>query len=609
MKSKLYLFMLSGLLTYFSFFSLNGQSLFVRGDCNDDGKVDLADPIFNLNYLFGDGRSFCMDAHDTNDDNVVNIADPIYNLNYLFNDGSPPPEPFSGNVCGIDPTSDGGEDELGCLRGCDYLNTKKSPWPKFRHDLKNTGRTDFTGPPTPVLAWKYKTNDGIVSSPSIGRDGTIYFGAGWNFEGGLDHNLYALNPDGTLKWSFEGEDGFFSSPAVDEDDTLYISCLDGYLYAVEDWITEGHLKWKLSLNHHFSLSSPAIGRDGMIYVGSPGFEFFSVYPDGEVNWSYSSRWCIISSPAIDDNNLLYIGSKDHYLYIFEPDSPNPVNFFSSGSFYDGHFLDSSPAIGADGTIYIGSDPYGGTGIDPVVTPTNFWAINPDGSLKWSFDTEDGVESSPAIGPDGTIYFGSYDSYLYAITDEGTEGKLKWKFKTGDQIDGSPTVDGDGIIYFGSRDSTLYALYPDGTVKWTFQAEGGFESSPAIDDSGYLYIGSFDGYLYAVGTGGPDVGIQSVDFPEFLEPEIEYIPRAAVRNFRGDPEETEVSCVITDETGTVFSDHKSLEIPGGESVYIDFKSWITKSNLTAEYRITVTTHLADDENLLNNEVTVIREVRR
>jgi len=43
-----------------------------------------------------------------------------------------------------------------------------------------------------------------------------------------------------------------------------------------------------------------------------------------------------------------------------------------------------------------------------------FAINPDGTLKWSYTTSGAVVSSPAIDADGTIYFGSIDGNLYAI---------------------------------------------------------------------------------------------------------------------------------------------------------------------------------------------------
>jgi len=73
---------------------------------------------------------------------------------------------------------------------------------------------------------------------------------------------------------------------------------------------------------------------------------------------------------------------------------------------------SSPAIGSDGTVYVGSD------------DGNLYAVNPDGTEKWHFTTGIPVRSSPAIGPDGTVYVSStrslpkvafgFESNLYAI---------------------------------------------------------------------------------------------------------------------------------------------------------------------------------------------------
>ncbi|MGB4458065.1 MAG: PQQ-binding-like beta-propeller repeat protein, partial [Defluviitoga tunisiensis] len=39
------------------------------------------------------------------------------------------------------------------------------------------------------------------------------------------------------------------------------------------------------------------------------------------------------------------------------------------------------------------------------------------SLKWKYETWGLINSSPAIGSDGTIYVGSGDYYLYAIQGE------------------------------------------------------------------------------------------------------------------------------------------------------------------------------------------------
>ena len=45
---------------------------------------------------------------------------------------------------------------------------------------------------------------------------------------------------------------------------------------------------------------------------------------------------------------------------------------------------------------------------------------------WEFETGDGVYSSPAIGSDGTVYVGSLDKKLYAIkTDSKGPAKSPW----------------------------------------------------------------------------------------------------------------------------------------------------------------------------------------
>ena len=56
-----------------------------------------------------------------------------------------------------------------------------------------------------------------------------------------------------------------------------------------------------------------------------------------------------------------------------------------------------------------------------------YAVNPDGTKKWEFETGDAVLSSPSIGSDGTVYVGSFDNKLYAINPKN--GYKLWEFKT------------------------------------------------------------------------------------------------------------------------------------------------------------------------------------
>jgi hypothetical protein len=84
---------------------------FVRGDANQDGAMNISDPIALLNYLFaGEANISCLDAGDVDDDREVTITDGVYCLNFLFGNGKSPVEPFE--RCGIDPTID----DLSCDR-------------------------------------------------------------------------------------------------------------------------------------------------------------------------------------------------------------------------------------------------------------------------------------------------------------------------------------------------------------------------------------------------------------------------------------------------------------------------------------------------------------
>ncbi|MFC1906509.1 PQQ-binding-like beta-propeller repeat protein [Chloroflexota bacterium] len=91
-----------------------------------------------------------------------------------------------------------------------------------------------------------------------------------------------------------------------------------------------------------------------------------------------------------------------------------------------------------------------TGVSPYDTS------HVNGTVKWSFETGAGIESSPVIGKDRTIYVGSHDGKLYAINPDGTK---KWRFTgaRGSGIISSPAIGADGTIYFGSWNKKLYAV--------------------------------------------------------------------------------------------------------------------------------------------------------
>ncbi len=77
---------------------------FRRGDCNDDGYVDISDAIGILFFQFMGSALSCVDAADADDDSETGITDVIYLLSHLFLEGPVPRDPYPG--CGPDVNND-----------------------------------------------------------------------------------------------------------------------------------------------------------------------------------------------------------------------------------------------------------------------------------------------------------------------------------------------------------------------------------------------------------------------------------------------------------------------------------------------------------------------
>jgi len=310
---------------------------------------------------------------------------------------------------------------------------------------------------------------------------------------------------------------FYSSPAVGADGTVYVGSIDGYVYALKaDGIT---LKWKYQTAGSV-YSSPAVGADGIVYVGSVDGYVYALRADGSdvdrLKWKYQTGEQINinlnfiggkvrSSPAVGADGTVYVGSDtpDGYLYALRADGSDVDRL--KWKYRTGGSVESSPAVGADGIVYVGSD-------DGYV-----YALKADGRdedrLKWKYKPgeqipEWAVRSSPAVGADGTVYVGSMDGYVYALKPEGSdEDRFKWKYQTGGGVYSLPAVGADGIVYVGSVDGYVYALRADGSdvdrLKWKYRTGGSVESSPAVGADGIVYVGSDDGYFYALNADGRD----------------------------------------------------------------------------------------------------------
>jgi len=225
----------------------------------------------------------------------------------------------------------------------------------------------------------------VYSSPAIASGGTV-------FVGGMDGNFYAIHPEKGDKWFPLSYDAIYSSPAIAADGTVYIGSNDWNLYAVSP---SEMREWPPKTEDDLFFGpdeDECENQDECDFGNNP----FALYSAGD---ALAEDAAISSSPAIGQDGTIYVGSRDSHLYAIHPDGNLKWKFKT------GNEIDASPAIGSDGVIYVGS------------LDGNVYAVKPDGTQKWKYETGGEVWSSPIISADGTVYVGSTDGKLYAFASE------------------------------------------------------------------------------------------------------------------------------------------------------------------------------------------------
>jgi outer membrane protein assembly factor BamB len=307
----------------------------------------------------------------------------------------------------------------------------------------NDGKVYALDPADGSQKWVFATDtpSAITSSPAIGADGALYFGDG-------NGDLYAVTSSGVKKsgWTVNpvniGAGPIESSPAIGADGTIYIGSDDASLYAVDP--ANGTVNWTFADAGDALNSSPAVGTDGTVYIGSVDNSFYAVTSAGVAKptfAAFATLGDVHSSPAIGADGTVYFGSNDSKFFAMDPDT----GLEKWGVPYNaGQPINSSPVIGVSGDIYFADDGGDLNAVTTLGAAVAGWPLAIGNPL-----------TSPSIGADGTIYIGSDDTNFYAI-DPATRAN-KWTFSPGVPIDSPAAIASDGTVYFGADDKRLYAL--------------------------------------------------------------------------------------------------------------------------------------------------------
>jgi hypothetical protein len=209
---------------------------------------------------------------------------------------------------------------------------------------------------------------GIMFSPS---GDTMYF-KDENIQFGSAGALKSTDLEGNINWSFNPGIINWGLPLIDNQNNVYVLGRDtvlgeNFLFAVSP---SGNLKWKYGITGYNKVTAPTIDKNGNII-----FHAF-------VNGNREYQTAIIS--------LDYNGNENWKTILdFEIDTYQ-------------NWIDHELVCDAEGKVYFGTS-----------IASYFGCIDSDGTILWTLDMGDlEYDSCPAIGSDGTLYIGAHKSSTF-----------------------------------------------------------------------------------------------------------------------------------------------------------------------------------------------------
>ena len=332
----------------------------------------------------------------------------------------------------------------------------ESPWPKFRCNTLQNGRSTLVVEAGDRQPWSYPTGKGIFSSPVIDSAGTVYIGS-------ADHYFYALASDRTLKWRFATGDIIDSSALLDDKGRVYFGSGDGHVYCLDR--DTGEEVWKFRA-----------------HTAAEVTEEYGIK-------TYNLNWFEGNVAMLPDGTIL-AGNDNYLLYALDREIGDLLKVYPANE-----MIWSCPAVNpSTGRVFFTSD---------FTALSNVFCFEGAGKKIWTSGGLGTVSASPMLtsdNPAGAVLVGGFDGVLRAFSQKN--GKRLWKFGARDHIYGSPAQLSDGTVIQAACDGTVCGLDPvSGRERWSFDTLVPIRSSPAVDTADRIYVGAGDGHLYCLNGDG------------------------------------------------------------------------------------------------------------
>ncbi len=303
----------------------------------------------------------------------------------------------------------------------------------------------------PQVLWKFPTKRLIPASPSLGPDGNLRVHS-------LDGLLYCLTREGSLAWNplRVGDPLGSATPLSDLEGNTWVCAAAGGLLKIDPG---GHMEDRAYFRSPLQFNSTGLIFDNTFYVGGEDQFVHAIdlsQPRGRELWGESTNqgrtgWYINGALAMLSDLTLIVTSRDDHLYNFAMDGSQRWKVKLPGQAL------GSAVVDAENRVYLGLNQVDRGSLVCIDSRTQ--------RIAWSYATDRPVESTPAIGADGTVYFGDNQGTVHAVD---SNGKALWTATLGVPIRSPAVMICDQRVVFGLDNGLLAALEcesPKPTAGW------------------------------------------------------------------------------------------------------------------------------------------------
>lgn len=343
----------------------------------------------------------------------------------------------------------------------------------FHLDAAHRNRSPFRGPREPTIEWSANLGEPIRSAPAALPNGSLVLAT-------LGGRVAGIGNDGSIKFSVSLTDRVYPSPLV-IDDRIFIGTDDDRFVRLS---SSGNVHWSIATDDDADVAATPTTDHGLVFAS--GNTVYFVRQDGSVVWRVKGKRKFFSSPAIGSDGTIFIGSQDDRLYAIR--RVGTIRFKMDL----GQDIDCSPAIDDDGTVFVGTD--GGSVVAVDVESAR---------VKWTKEVGGHVRGGVTVTRSHDVIAGVYGPSPRVVCLRGSDGSELWSFAvpgTGAKefgVHGSPVEDADGNLYFGAQDDAVYSLTPTGQLRWKLATGGDVDAPVVLVADGALVAASDDGKLYRI----------------------------------------------------------------------------------------------------------------